>query len=59
MAENFTAFVIEDVGGKPKGGFTTLTLADLPDNDVLVEVACSTLNYKDGLAVSGKGRIAR
>ncbi|AWJ93103.1 oxidoreductase (plasmid) [Azospirillum baldaniorum] len=59
MAENFTAFVIEDVDGKPKGGFTTLTLADLPDNDVLVEVACSTLNYKDGLAVSGKGRIAR
>ncbi|TWA85170.1 acrylyl-CoA reductase (NADPH) [Azospirillum brasilense] len=59
MPENFTAFVIEDVGGKPKGGFTTLTLADLPDNDVLVEVACSTLNYKDGLAVSGKGRIAR
>ncbi|MBB3264635.1 acrylyl-CoA reductase (NADPH) [Azospirillum sp. OGB3] len=59
MAENFTAFVIEDVDGKPKGGFTSLTLADLPDNDVLVEVACSTLNYKDGLAVSGKGRIAR
>ncbi|MGY0709844.1 MDR family oxidoreductase [Azospirillum argentinense] len=59
MAENFTAFVIEDVDGKPKGGFTTLTLADLPDNDVLVEVACSTLNYKDGLAISGKGRIAR
>lgn len=59
MAENFKAFVIEDVDGKPKGGFTTLTLADLPDNDVLVEVAYSTLNYKDGLAVSGKGRIAR
>ncbi len=59
MAESFKAFVIEDVDGKPKGGFTTLTLADLPDNDVLVEVAYSTLNYKDGLAVSGKGRIAR
>ncbi|WP_376964385.1 MDR family oxidoreductase [Azospirillum sp. A26] len=59
MAENFKAFVIEDIDGKPKGGFTTLTLAELPDNDVLVEVAYSTLNYKDGLAVSGKGRIAR
>ncbi|GAA4257369.1 MDR family oxidoreductase [Azospirillum formosense] len=59
MAENFTAFVVEDVDGKPKGGFKQLTLADLPDHDVLVEVAYSTVNYKDGLAVSGKGRIAR
>ncbi|MBP2296456.1 MDR family oxidoreductase [Azospirillum rugosum] len=59
MAESFDAFVIEDAEGKPKGGFKRLTLADLPDNDVLVEVAYSTVNYKDGLAVSGKGRIAR
>lgn len=59
-AENgFTAYVIDDVDGKPKGGFRTLTLADLPDMDVLVEIAYSSLNYKDGLAVSGKGRIAR
>ncbi|WP_342760781.1 alcohol dehydrogenase catalytic domain-containing protein [Azospirillum thermophilum] len=59
MTESFTAFVIEDVDGKPKGGFRSLTLADLPDHDVLVEVAYSTVNYKDGLAVTGKGRIAR
>lgn len=59
MAESFKAFVITDVDGKPKGDFTTLTLADLPDNDVLVEVAYSSVNYKDGLAVSGKGKIAR
>ena len=59
MAESFKAFVIEDADGKPRGDFKQLTLADLPDNDVLVEVAYSTVNYKDGLAVSGKGRIAR
>lgn len=59
MADSFTAFVIEDVDGKPKGGFKQLTLADLPDHDVLVEIAFSTLNYKDGLAITGKGRIAR
>ena len=58
-AEPFTALVIEDEEGKPRAHFKTLTLNDLPDNDVLVEVAFSTLNYKDGLAVSGKGRIAR
>ena len=59
MTDSFKAFVIEDADGKPKGGFKQLSLADLPDNDVLVEVAYSTVNYKDGLAVSGKGRIAR
>jgi len=59
MADTFTAFVIEDADGKPKGGFKQLNLSDLPDHDVLVEVAYSTLNYKDGLAVSGKGKIAR
>ncbi|MCD2172490.1 oxidoreductase [Rhizobium sp. C4] len=51
--------VIDTVDGKPKGIFRELSLADLPDHDVLVEIQFSTLNYKDGLAVSGKGRIAR
>ncbi len=32
---------------------------DLPDGDVTVDVAYSSLNYKDGLAVSGKAKIAR
>ncbi|CAO3431579.1 MDR family oxidoreductase [Azospirillum doebereinerae] len=59
MSELFNAFVIEDEGGKPKGGFKQLALSDLPDLDVLVEVAYSTVNYKDGLAVSGKAKIAR
>jgi len=59
MSEHFTAMVIRDHEGKPKAGFEELTLADLPDNDVLVEISHSSLNYKDGLAVSGKGRIAR
>lgn len=59
MTERFTAFVIEDVDGKPKGGFKELTRDALPDNDVLVEIAYSTVNYKDGLAATGKGRIAR
>lgn len=36
-----------------------LTDADLPEGDVTVDVAYSSLNYKDGLAITGKGRIAR
>ncbi|WP_262268907.1 MDR family oxidoreductase [Microvirga yunnanensis] len=59
MADTFEAFVIEDANGRTKGTFRNLTLEDLPDNDVLVEVAYSTVNYKDGLAVTGKGRIVR
>ena len=57
--ETFEALLIEEVDGKPRAGMTTLRLSDLPDHEVLVEVAYSTLNYKDGLAVTGKGRIAR
>ncbi|MDH4984038.1 oxidoreductase [Aminobacter anthyllidis] len=59
MSETFTALMLEDVDGKPRAGFREITKADLPDHDVLVEVAYSSLNYKDGLSVSGKGRIAR
>src|ERR1039458_1250305 len=36
-----------------------LSDADLPDGDVTVAVSHSSLNYKDGLAVTGSGRIAR
>lgn len=59
MSETFRAMLIEDQDGKPKARFRELTLAELPDHDVLVKVAYSTVNYKDGLAITGKGRIAR
>src|SRR5690606_6580273 len=36
-----------------------LTQADLPQGDVLVKVDYSTLNYKDALAITGKGPIVR
>jgi acrylyl-CoA reductase (NADPH) len=32
---------------------------ELPDGDVLISVAYSCLNYKDGLAVTGQGKIIR
>ncbi|MGN6698877.1 MAG: acrylyl-CoA reductase (NADPH) [Thermomicrobiales bacterium] len=37
----------------------TLSDDDLPDNEVTVAVAYSTLNYKDALAITGKGKIVR
>jgi acrylyl-CoA reductase (NADPH) len=37
----------------------TLTASELPDEKVTVRVAYSSLNYKDGLAVTGKGPVVR
>ncbi len=55
----FRAFVVDEIDGKYTPGFRTLTIDDLPKENVLVDIAYSTLNYKDGLAVTGKGKIAR
>ena len=38
---------------------TSLSPADLPEGEVLVEVAYSTVNYKDALAASKDGQVAR
>jgi acrylyl-CoA reductase (NADPH) len=60
MSNLFNAVVVEENSeGKPVAGLKQLTLADLPEEDVLVAIAYSALNYKDGLAVSGKGKICR
>lgn len=59
MSDTFEAMVIDMADGKPQAGFRQLKLSDLPDHDVLVEIHYSTVNYKDGLALTGKGRIAR
>ncbi|WP_430245359.1 MDR family oxidoreductase [Neorhizobium sp. DAR64861/K0K2] len=59
MTQTFTAMMIEDVDGKPKAALRELSIDALPDHDVLVEIEYSSLNYKDGLAIAGKGRIAR
>lgn len=59
MSTQIKAIVAEEIDGKIRGSLKTLSVSDLPDNDVLIDVAYSTVNYKDGLAVSGAGRICR
>jgi len=51
----FNAFYTD---GK-ESGFRQLTRGDLQDGDVLVSVEYSSLNYKDGLALTGKGKVIR
>ena len=59
VSTQIRAIVAEEVDGRIIGSLKTLSVGDLPDNDVLVDVAYSTVNYKDGLAMSGAGRICR
>ena len=54
-----SAIVATEVDGKSRGQLTQLDDDDLPPGDVTVAVQYSSLNYKDGLAVTGKGRIVR
>src|SRR5688572_14824484 len=56
--ETFRALLVDQKDGY-RAEFKDLTRADLPEGDVLVRVTYSTLNYKDGLAVTGKGKIIR
>lgn len=59
MSETLRAIVIEDVDGKHQGRLKDMTTDELPEGEVTVQVAYSTLNYKDGLAVTGRAKIAR
>ena len=52
----FKAIVIEKSDGGQKVGLTDFDEANLMDGDVTVRVEWSTVNYKDGLAVTGKRR---
>jgi acrylyl-CoA reductase (NADPH) len=54
-----SAIVATEVDGSSRGALTELADDDLPEGDVTVAVKYSSLNYKDGLAVTGKGRIVR
>lgn len=55
----FKALVLNEVEGKTVSAVESLELDALPAEDVLVEVDYSSLNYKDGLAVTGTGKIIR
>lgn len=55
----FRALVVDKVDGGVVADLRDLEEAELPDGDVTVEVAYSTVNYKDGLAVTGRGPVVR
>ena len=59
MADRFKAVRLEQVDGATRAELAELATADLPAGEVLVDVAFSTLNYKDALAITGAGKIVR
>jgi acrylyl-CoA reductase (NADPH) len=57
--ETFKALVLEQEEGNVQATIKPVGVQDLPEGEVLVSVAYSSLNYKDGLAITGKGKIVR
>lgn len=57
--DSFKALVLEQRDGRIDATIQELATSALPAGDVLVDIAYSTLNYKDGLAITGRGKIIR
>jgi acrylyl-CoA reductase (NADPH) len=55
----FKAVLIEETDDKPAARLAELEEAQLPDGAVAVDVAYSSLNYKDALGITGTAPIAR
>jgi acrylyl-CoA reductase (NADPH) len=57
--DQFKAYVVRQGDGTATRAFETWTQDDLHEGEVTIRVRCSSVNYKDALAVSPKGRVAR
>jgi acrylyl-CoA reductase (NADPH) len=55
----FNAILVEREAQPYRASLKKLDEAQLPDGDVTVRVEYSTLNYKDALAITGKGPVVR
>ena len=57
--DTFKALVATKSDGEQRVDWTELTPADLMEGDVVVRVTHTTVNYKDGLALTGRAPIVR
>lgn len=56
----FKALVVEETSdGNFNKSIQERSISDLPDNDLLIEVHYSSLNYKDAMSASGNKRITK
>jgi acrylyl-CoA reductase (NADPH) len=59
MSDTFHALRLHKTDAGQEARFEDLTLDDLMDGDVVVRVEHSTINFKDGLALTGRSPIVR
>ena len=59
MKDRFTAYLVDKQEDRVEGRIDSLSHEDLPAGDVTIKVAYSSLNYKDGLACTGRGGVVR
>lgn len=55
----FTAILVDKSDTDYRADLRELEESEVPDGDVTVRVAYSTLNYKDALAITGEGPVVR
>ncbi len=59
MSAEIRALVLRETDGNVTAAIEQLSEDNLPDGDVTVDVAYSTLNYKDAMVIKGIGRLVR
>jgi acrylyl-CoA reductase (NADPH) len=59
LPASFRAYVVEHHPDRVERGVRSLSPADLPSGEVTVRVTWSSVNYKDGLAATFDGKVAR
>ncbi|MFU2508846.1 MDR family oxidoreductase [Pseudoalteromonas sp. ASV78] len=59
MNTQFKAIVINNIDDTYSASLQTLQHSELPNHNVMLDVLYSSLNYKDGLAITGKGPVVR
>ena len=59
MTDTFKALILNERDGQVTSSIEQIGRDRLPEGDVLVRVAYSGLNYKDGLALAGQNKVVR
>ncbi len=59
LPSHFRAFVVREGAGPRSAALEELSSTELPAGELTVAVRYSSLNYKDALAVTGKGKVIR
>ncbi|EKU49069.1 acryloyl-CoA reductase [Staphylococcus massiliensis] len=59
MKDTFKAYELTAQDDKATGAFKTMTIDDLPEGDVLIDVHYSSINFKDALATNPRSKVIK